>query len=537
MPGPPVLMLIVATSFGEVDWILPVLAAFKKRNPDWQIMTLFGHEKIFQGLVLNRAIFEEFSAISTLNIVPREIDLFLSSNISPDQVKIILKDFNKDEFAPYKVYLESRCPEALVVSYPHSNYIYSNRTTEFLQMAAAPDAYSRHDIFLLGSEHDIPYWSGFVAADKVRTFGHPVFDPWWAERMLTAKSFVESPERELARRAGKVFFHISRHPHPIYLNEDDYLYLVKTMVEEVFSHEDAVLLIKPHPRQNIAAFAEILAPYDSSRWMFSGLQLSQLCSLADVVISFFSSGILNSLAVGKPVIEYYRFNDKNPDWRRLPNGTTTSIYRELGLAVPADTREELAMQIDSALAGTDSVWAYQQQAFQLHVRGHDNASGAICDCLLEEWRAKKERVARGEVAEDNNPARYLAFMRNHVEKGEYDEAEALVDSLVGRHEEVGLFYNELAVYLYQKGEGERAIRNFAKCLKNDPEFGVAAINLCQALMERGRDGEGVKVILAFEAAVEGKEEVLRDLQQALQGQLPAEMFTRLQKLLNDAHAA
>ncbi|MBU0908619.1 MAG: hypothetical protein KJ717_03560, partial [Proteobacteria bacterium] len=108
MQSAPVLMLIVATSFGEVDWILPVLSAFKKKNPQWQIMTLFGHKEIFESLVHNRAIYKEFAAISSLNIVPREIDLFLSRNISPDQVKIILKDFNEDEYAPYKIYLESR---------------------------------------------------------------------------------------------------------------------------------------------------------------------------------------------------------------------------------------------------------------------------------------------------------------------------------------------------------------------------------------------------------------------------------------------
>lgn len=538
MQSAPVLMLIVATSFGEVDWILPVLSAFKKKNPQWQIMTLFGHETIFQGLVINRAIYEEFAAISSVNIVPREIDLFLSSNISPDQVKIILKDFNKDEFAPYKIYLEARCPDALVVSYPHSNYMYSNRTTESLQIAVSPDAYSRHDIFLLGSEHDIPYWSRYVDVARIRTFGYPVFDSWWMEKMLHAASFTGSPEVELARNAaGKVFFHISRHTHPLYLDEEDYYYLVKSLVEEVFSHENSVLLIKPHPRQKIESFVDILAPYDSARWMFSGLQLTQLCSLADVVVSFFSSGIVNALAAGKPVIEFYRFNDKNPDWRRLPNGGATSIYRELGLAVPADTRQELAMQIKSALDGTDSVWAYQQKAYNLHCRGRENVAEAICDCLLREWVAKKERIAQGEVRDENQSARQLAHMRNFAEKGDYQAAEELVGSLVGRFPDAALFYNELAVYLYQRGEIERAMRNFANCLHVDPEFGVAAVNLCHALLEKERDAEALEVILSFQRGVGEKRGTLVELRSALKKQLPAEMFERLQKMLNDSHAS
>lgn len=197
MNKPPVIIWVVATSFGEVDWLLPVMYLFKKRFPEWQIITLFGHQLVYQGLVSNKPLFEEFYKISSLNIVPQEIDTLFSQNISAEQVKIIFKDFNKDEFAPFKSSLAEKCPEALVVSYPHSNYIYANCTSEAVVDVDNPDAYSKHDIFLLSSEHDIPFWSHRVAVEKIRTFGYPVFDRWWSKKLLQSTYFLESPVSRL----------------------------------------------------------------------------------------------------------------------------------------------------------------------------------------------------------------------------------------------------------------------------------------------------------------------------------------------------
>ena len=495
----PILLLIVATSFGEVDWILPVLSAFHEQNPDWRIITLFGHQIVYQGLQENKELHEEFAKISSLNIVPQEIDLLLENDISSDQVKIILKDFNQDEFAPYKSYIAEKCPNALLVSYPHSNYIYSNCTSEPVRVVADPDAYSKHDLFLLSSPHDIPYWSSFVDVGKIRTFGYPIFDKRWQEKLAQSPLFLQSEEMARAQKADKVFFHISRHPHPIYLADTDYQYLLKTMLETVFSYNDSLLIIKRHPRQDLESFLELLKPYDPSRWIFSGFHLTQLCRLADVAISFWASGILNALSVNTPVIEFYRFGKHNPDWRKLPDGSNTSIYRELCLAAPANTGEELRNQIDLALAQNDPVWELQQKAFQTHCLINENTSSAIVQCLLDEQVKKRtiqgltHKSRRDPLEEQIDRAVAL------VDKGEMEKAHDYLKGLAGKYPSDHRVFNTLGVFLYNQGDFVAGADNLVKSLNLMPSYIDAAANLVQVLVELDRLDDAVEIVISFHA--------------------------------------
>lgn len=478
---------------------MPALISFHQKNPDWQIITLFGHELVYQGLQENKFLFAEFSKISSLNIVPQEIDSLFADVISPEQVKIILKDFNKDEFAPYKTKLASICSDALLVSYPHSNYIYSNRFTESLKTCSTPDAYSEHDLFLLSSAHDISYWSKLVDYRKIKYFGFPVFDPWWQDKLLQNHDFQQSPERQMAAKAQKVFFHVSRHPHPVYLDEADYQYLVKSLVEEVFTYDDSILLIKRHPRQDIGWFHEIMQPYDSKRWRFSNLHLNQLCSLADVVISFWSSGILNALAANKPVIEYYKFNKKNPDWRRLPDGEKTSIYRELCLAVPANNAEELHARIESALARQDRIWRQQKSAFDLHCRTNNDASTAIADYLLEAAQDKQEATHshRKKQDEDTIVESRIDEVKQLVDNGKTEEARQLIEDLLATYPNNPVALNNMGVFLFNIGEFARSIDNLSKSITLAPDYIDAAVNITQILLELDQPGKATEIVISF----------------------------------------
>ena len=389
----PVLILVVATSFGEVDWILPALHVFKHFNPEWQIITLFGHKLVFDNLKRNVCLFEEFKQISDLNIVPEELPLLFRQNINRDQVKIILKDYNKDEWAPYKLQLMDACPKALVVSYPHSNHIYSNRETDQKKVCSDPEAWGRHDIFLLNSVNDVAHWSAHVDTARMRIRGYPRYDSWWLERILSHPTLYDSQEWRFAQ-GGRTLFYISRGPHMHYLSKEDYRYLVESLLETVFSYDDLSLLIKPHPRQDLGELYTMLSRFDTSRVMVSGLHLIQLSSLADVVVSGWSSGILDALSVGAPVIEFWRFSGTDPLCRRKENGTFTTIYRELGLAAAAETKEELDKLVRLALeAPDDPIWLDQQRAFLRHCKFTDRAAEGVAECLIDELFAKTGEAA------------------------------------------------------------------------------------------------------------------------------------------------
>ncbi len=526
MPKQPVLIWIVATSFGEVDWLLPVMAAFHKRNPEWKIVTLFGHQIVYQSLIQNSELYDEFAKISSLNIYPQEIDALFAEDIAPEQVRIILKDFNQDEYSHFKRQVEDRCPEALRVSYPHSIYIYSNLTSERITAPVDPDAYSRHDVFLLSSPNDIPYWSKHVDPKKIRAFGYPVFDEWWQEQMLASPHFIESAEKKLAERGGKVFFHVSRHPNPVYLSEKDYHYLIQTMLKEVFAYDDSVLIIKHHPRQDITSFVKLLEPYDPSRWMFSGFHLTQLASIADVVISFWASGIFNSLAVGTPVIEYYRYGDRNPEWRLLPGGERTSIYRELGMAAPANTPEELKKCIQSALEGTDPIWDFQLRAFAHHCMLNENSSDAVAQCLLDELK-KKDTLRGLTVKMTVDPVgEGIEQVVELVGNGESDKAGELLVEMAGQYPKDPRVFNCQGVFLFNQGDFIGAVDSLVTSLNLNPQYYEAGANLVHVLMEIEKEKDALDVVISFHS--NNPNEVVRtSFLMQLKDQLTEEQFLQI----------
>jgi len=534
---PPVIILVVSKSFGEVDWILPVLTLFKEQHPEWEIITLFSHKVIYDFLTLNTTLLAQFSQVSSLNIVPQELALFFQENVAPEQVKIILKDYNEDQYSPYKTEVERYCPSALVVSYPHSNHIFSNRGTDGLRICPDPDAYSVHDLFLLCSEHDIPYWSRYVDVGKIRTFGYPRYDSWWMKRILSGPNLRESEEFRRAQQFEKVFFYVSRGAHPVYLNQGDYEYLLRSTLEETLRYEDGLLLIKPHPRQDVEDLHRVLSDYDPQRWMVSGLHLMELASLADVVISGWSSGILDGLAVGKPVIEFWRFSGMDPDCRVSSDGRPSTIYRELGLVRAAETREELAALLADAISDPEGpAWQVQKRAFGRYCKEIDNASGSIAACLFDEVARKQAGLALPATGQPPTGLidAMIDFVTGLAEDGEEERVGQWLEFLIAQFPEEPHVLNNLGVFLFNRGDSVGAVDCLVKSVKHEPRYQEATMNLVQILLFLGREDDAADIVVSFYRQTSGTGPRAAFLQ-ALREQLGEEPFGRMQERLVALH--
>lgn len=163
-----------------------------------------------------------------------------------------------------------------------------------------------------------------------------------------------------------------------------YKYIVESILEVVGEYANSFLLIKPHPKQNIQELIHLLEPSKNVRWIVSGLHLIQLAQISDVVISGYSSGILDSLSVGKSVIEFWRLSTNDSLCRAKCHDSNTTIYRELELAQPANTNGELKQIIKFFFNNSkDDMWQKQQQAFKSICKFSDNASEKIADFLYD----------------------------------------------------------------------------------------------------------------------------------------------------------
>ena len=65
-----------------------------------------------------------------------------------------------------------------------------------------------------------------------------------------------------------------------------------------------------------------------------------LSTQADFVISFWSSGAMDCFLLGLPVIEFFDPN-KNSKQQIFENNSFTTIYRKLGIVIPASSAAEL----------------------------------------------------------------------------------------------------------------------------------------------------------------------------------------------------
>ncbi len=529
MKGQPVVILIVATSFGEIDWILPALTRFKETNPDWRLVTLFGHKQVFDILRTNTALYQEFAAVSDLNIVPQEIDSLLRDEANPEDVRLILKDFNRDEFSPYKVELANRCPAAVIISYPHSNHIYSS-CDEPVTDCNHPDDHSRHDFLILSSPNDVPHWSRLTDRKRIKIFGYPRYDSWWSRRLIEMDEFQQSSEYQLAHSHKPVFFYISRGPHPHYLSIDDYQYLLSAFMDKAMSYSNSLVLIKPHPRQNIEELKRLLASYDQDRLIISGLHLMQLSSLADVVISGWSSGILDALAQNTPVIEFWRFGGRDPNCRLDKNGTYTSIYRELGLAVPADTAAELDGLLREALADpTNQRWQAQRLSFARHCHQTDDASGALADFFLQETEDRQHPDKVKNTAAPKNSI--VRIMLNHIEKmaekGDITGSKRWLEFMLKEFPVDPRVHNSLGVILFNSGDVIPAIDHLVESLNMEENYLEAGVNLTQILMSLERDTDAVELAVSFSRRQNEKnrQKFLRELEDYLTN----EQFNRIRQ--------
>ncbi|MDA8134469.1 MAG: hypothetical protein M0T82_07585 [Desulfobacteraceae bacterium] len=525
----PILILTVATSSGEIDWILPVLTLFLKKKADWRLITVFGHKSIFDRIKhTNQKLFREFMSVSSLNIVPQEIDTLFSKEINSERVKIIFKDFNNDEFAPFKTQIEKHCSDALLVSYPHSSYIYSVMGKDPISICQNPDAYSKHDIFLLGSENDIPYWSEFVNTKKIRTLGTPRYDSWWLKNFIEDPDLTSSEEFQKAQKADKVFFWIGRGVHPHYLSRNDYEYLLKSMADVIFSYNNPLLIIKPHPRQDIDELFKLLSTYDHNRYLVSGLHLLQLSHISDVVISAWSSGALDALAMKKPVIEFWRFGGRDPLCRKTLGGNYTTIYRELGLVAAADTREDLDSLLQFALKDPHNpVWTSQVEAFNRICKSTDQVSEKIVKTLEEELVKRSDLKTVPIIQTDGNDQaelieKMIEFITSLVEMGLNKRAKLWLDFLEDQFPDNVRILNNVGIFLFNQGDVNPAVDRLVKCIDLSPSYYEAIVNLIQILLITERAADAIEIVVSY--YLKTPEEEKKKFLQALAEQLTEQQF-------------
>lgn len=371
-PGPgPLALAFVTASTGELHCLLPLLCLTKERHPEFRIVVAF------QDAGLRDRFEEDTAYVALLKELDAELlevsDVLRRFVTYPSRVRLIFKEFGPTPPGSLPVLLKQACPRAALVLFPHAYALHASGVApQATPSAIVASSYDQRaiDAVLLGSPMDVEPWTRRLALEKIHVAGATGYTAWWAAIM---RRHAEKQLSEVcaAAKGKRLIFLTTRGPHPLFLTRENYEYLVTEAVDVVLSQSDTYLVIKPHPREDAQHLRALLAAISRDRYQVVNLNTLALATVSAVTVSLWSSAILDSVAMGTPTIEFHRFHAPFPQCVRDENGTLSSIYTTLGLALKADSRAALVGALDFVLSNRAELLATQRTALESCFPGNE----------------------------------------------------------------------------------------------------------------------------------------------------------------------
>lgn len=181
-------------------------------------------------------------------------------------------------------------------------------------------------ILLFGNEAKKLLLKNGYPEENLVVLGNPNFfdiekiDKTLSKKFLREKYNIHKEKKVILFTTGKL--------QPFYSNHGIYDYDVKIwehLLENFENNDDYFIILKPHPQEkNIEIYNKLLSKYDSSNAKIIQENIMELIYISSLVVSVFSSTMLDSLCFKKPVIRVQFEGDIN------------SIFDETKVVVKSD---------------------------------------------------------------------------------------------------------------------------------------------------------------------------------------------------------
>ena len=412
----------ISASAGELDWFLPILDNLLKKGFNIKIIFLTRHARL--SVAKNRMLDDYISQQNTQLEVHllggyffEKIERFaylshrISLKLKLDQkliIKTICNFLNKifkqyfvtslppgilklkskkclffSEYPslrrPRDLWLKEDFDHALFFYCPHSPHIYTEDLDTKYPDTQFKNFSSKH-FLLLGHPSDYPIINDgreLAALDLERVFiGHPKYSNSWLydlrEKSQTFRSSL--PLRNeiniliLSRGSGS------------YIDDASHAQLVDTAISAI--HDQTAnynLFVKKHPREQYSHWDVIAKEYPSITIIND--HIMNIATTVDYVISFWGSGAMDCYALGVPVIELFDPNKHSKQQVPVKSGFT-SIYRLLGVALPANNLEELVSAISSLKSNNYELPSHGPHSFYSDLINRSNEWNSQIDKIL-----------------------------------------------------------------------------------------------------------------------------------------------------------
>lgn len=368
-------------SAGELDWILPIIERLSQKQLNIMIIFLTKHARfsVDANQMLSDYIFNKnknikvffsygflFEKMEHLGYLVYRLSLKLKLrksifgraifNIIDFPFKCLffinlpksIKNLSAEKCLLFSEYPSLRRPrdrwlknffkKSIFFYCPHSPHVYADDLDETYNEPIKPNLIKKY-FLLMGHPAD------FAAINDNKELsnpnleklfiGHPKYsDEWLHDLRENSRKFKSSHNKRnttnilvLSRGIGS------------YLDEYSHKLLVENTINIISKNiKNFKLIIKKHPR-------EIDSHWDNLKEEYSEVELINdhilnLSTKADFVVSFWSSGAMDCFLLGLPVIEFFDPN-KNSKQQIYEGNSFTTIYRKLGIVIPASCSAEL----------------------------------------------------------------------------------------------------------------------------------------------------------------------------------------------------
>ena len=383
-------IIFISGSAGELDWILPILDFLLKKGFNLKIIFLTRHalKSVEENSMCNNFIKQENSKIELifsggyfsekierlgylsyrlflklkLNKIPGIKDIYtiydkclkslfmrrLPSDMLhfKNETYLVISEFPSLR-RPRDFWIKTEFRQSIFFYCPHSPHIY---TEDLDKEYKEPDLldFNQKSFLLLGHPGDyyaINDGRELAAPALQKVFiGHPKYSDTWLHNFQDAVKDFHSAS---STRDKTNILVISRGSGS-YLDEESHNNLVETIIRVIHDQiPNYNLLVKKHPREISSHWHNIEDNYSSVKIVND--HILQLATRVDFVISLWSSGAMDCFSLGLPVIEYWDPNKHSK--QQVPDGAGYStIYRKLGIVLPANDEEQLGAAISSLVS-------------------------------------------------------------------------------------------------------------------------------------------------------------------------------------------
>lgn len=324
-------LVFIKSSFGEVFVILPLLYFLKKQRPDINIFFVFNGKAVYKSVTQIEAYKSALQSLGHVVIGLRAFICCMLTRLYKSDPLYMLTCDNGIETLQRIALTYFVCPIPVFFHHAYALHVGADQD----KIKELHKSYIIGSCVLANNRDDKLHYRAMCFEEKNIFFtGAQGYREEWLEKIV-----CQNPYKDFSGYRKIVFVPI-RPPHALYLTERNYKRQLGELGQAAQHFGDYLFVVKMHPRQSIDLQLQQLIKSHPNLIVRDESTL-ELAAHADLTLSFWSSAILDSIAVNTPAVEFHYHEVMHSQLVFSQNGKLESLYVNNGFCFSINCLSEL----------------------------------------------------------------------------------------------------------------------------------------------------------------------------------------------------